>query len=45
MAITKLLMHKGNNPVKTRILVNAPTGVAAVNLSWKPIHSSLGIMG
>ena len=33
MSITKLLMHKGGNPEKTRIIVLAPTRVAAVNIS------------
>ena len=43
MAITKLLMQKGGNPEKARIIVLATTGVAAVNISYATIHSGLGI--
>ena len=38
-------MHKGGDPVKTRTLVLAPTGVGAINISGKTIHNGLGIMG
>ena len=31
--ITKLLIHKGGNPLKARILVLAATGVAVVTVS------------
>ena len=43
VAITKLLMHKGGNPENARIIVLAPTGVAAVNRSGKTVRSGLGI--
>ena len=46
MAIAKLLMHKGGNPEKARILVLARTGFAAVNISGatiQTVHSGLGI--
>ena len=43
MAITKLLIHKGGNPVKARIHVLTKTGVAAATVSGTTKHSTLGI--
>ena len=43
VAITKLLMHKGGNPENARIIVLAPTGIAAVNISGTTVRSGLGI--
>ena len=36
-------MYKGGNPEKPRILLLAPTGVAAVNIDGTTIHTALGI--
>ena len=43
MSITKLLMHKGGNPEKTRIIVLAPTRVAAVTISGTTTPSGLRV--
>ena len=43
--LSKLLLRKGTNPDKPRILLLAPTGVAAVNIDGTTIHSGLGIHG
>ena len=43
MSINKVLMYKGGNPEKPRILLLAPTGVAAVNIDGTTIHTALGI--
>ena len=42
-AVTKTLMYNGGNPGKPRVLLLAPTGVAAVNMDGTTIHSGLGI--
>ena len=42
MNIIKVLMHKGGNSEKARILVLAPTGAPTVNISGTTIHSGLG---
>ena len=44
-ALTKVLMHKGGEPDKPRVLRIAPTGVAAINISGTTIHTALGIHG
>ena len=43
MSINKVLMYKGGNPEKPRILLLAPTGVAAVNIDGTTIHTALAI--
>ena len=43
MSLSKLLMHKGGNPEKPKILLLAPTGVAAININGTTIHSGLGL--
>ena len=43
MAIAKLLIFKDDNPKNKRILVLAPTGVAAVSIKGTAVHSGLGI--
>ena len=35
-------MYKGGDPEKPRILLLAPTGVAAININGTTIHSGLG---
>ena len=42
-SITKLLLFHGGDPNKTRVLVLAPTGVAAINIDGTTIHSGLNI--
>ena len=42
-ALTKTLSYHAGEPDKSRVLVLAPTGVAAVNISGNAIHSGLGI--
>ena len=42
-SITKLLLFHGGNPDKIRVLVLAPTGVAAINIDGTTIHSGLNI--
>ena len=44
-ALSKLLLRKGADPDKPRVLLLAPTGVAAVNINGTTIHSGLGIRG
>ena len=44
-ALSKLLLRKGTNPDKQRVMLLAPTGVAAVNINGTTIHSGLGIYG
>ena len=39
--LTKLLMYKGGEPSKERILILAPTGVAAINVNGTTIHTGL----
>ena len=36
-------MYSGGDPEKPRILLLAPTGVAAININGTKIHSGLGI--
>ena len=43
ISISKLLPFKGGDPEKPRILILAPTGVAAINIYGTTIHTSLGI--
>ena len=43
MSISKLLFFKGGDPEKPRILILAPTGVAAINIDGTTIHTALGI--
>ena len=42
-ALSKQLIYQGNEPSKSRILVLAPTGVAAINVNGTTIHSGLNI--
>ena len=41
--ISKVLMYKGGHPEKPRILLLAPTGVAAINIDGTTIHNALRI--
>ena len=43
MSISKVLMYKGGHPEKPRILLLAPTGVAAINIDGTTIHNALRI--
>ena len=43
MSLSKVLMYKGGELDKPRILLLAPTGVAAININGTTIHSGLGI--
>ena len=43
MSICKLLSLKGGDPEKPRILILAPTGVAAINIDGTTIHTALRI--
>ena len=43
ISLTKVLMHKGGNPEKPRILLLAPTGVAAININGITVHTDLSI--
>ena len=43
LALTKILLHKGGDPEKPRVLKLAPTGIAAINIEGTTIHSGLGI--
>ena len=43
MSMNKVLMYKGRHPEKPRILLLAPTGVAAINIDGAAIHTALGI--
>ena len=45
ISLSKLLLHRGGDPSKSRILLLAPTGVAAININGTTIHSGLGIIG
>ena len=42
MSLSKVLMYKGGELDKPRILLLAPTGVAAININGTTIHSALG---
>ena len=41
--LTKTLAYHSGEPVKPRVLVLAPTGVAAINVNGNTMHSVLGI--
>ena len=43
LSLNKVLGYKGSNVDKPRILLLAPTGVAAININGTTIHSGLGI--
>ena len=43
MSLIKVLIYKGGKLEKPRILLLAPTGVAAININGTTIHSGLGI--
>ena len=43
MSLNKVLGYKGGDANKPRILLPAPTGVAAININGTTIHSGLGI--
>ena len=43
LALTRILLHKDGEPDKIRVLLLAPTGVAAINIDGTTIHSGLGI--
>ena len=43
MSLSKVLIYKGGDPEKPRILLLAPTGVAAININETAVHSGLGI--
>ena len=42
-SVTKLLMYKGGEPSKQRVLVLGPTGVSAIHINGTTIHSGLVI--
>ena len=42
MLLSKVLMDKGGELEKPRVLLLAPTGVAAININGTTIHSALG---
>ena len=44
-SLSKLLLRKGADPGRPRVLLLAPTGVAAVNIDGTTVHSGLGIHG
>ena len=41
--LTKTLAYHSGEPLKPRVLILAPTGVAAINVNGNTIHSGLGI--
>ena len=43
MSLNKVMMYKGGDPEKPRILLLAPTGVAAVYINGTTIHAGLQI--
>ena len=43
MVLNKLLLYKSRDTDKPRILLLAPTGVAAINIGGKTIYTALGI--
>ena len=43
MSLSKALIYKGVELEKPRILLLAPTGVAAIDINGTTIHSGLGI--
>ena len=42
-ALTKLFSYRTGDPNKPRMLLIAPTGVAAINIEGTTIHTGLGI--
>ena len=40
-ALTKLFMYRGGSPDKSRVLLFAPTGIAAINIDGITLHSGL----
>lgn len=40
-SITKTLKYNGGDPLKSKVLLQAPTGVAAINIDGTTIHSVL----
>ena len=42
-SVNKVFLHQSENPEKPRVLVLAPTGVAAININGTTIHSGLNI--
>ena len=43
MSLSKVLIYKGGELEKPRILLSAPTRVAAISINGTTIHSGLGI--
>ena len=43
MSLNKGLMRNGVNPDRPRVLILAPTGVAAININGRTVHSGLGL--
>ena len=43
-SVSKLFLHQSESPVKSRVLVLVPTGVAAINMNGTTIHSGLNIL-
>ena len=42
-SVTKTLSYRGNEPDKPRVMLLAPTGIAAINIGGNTIHSALHI--
>ena len=42
-SVNKLFLYQSGSPVKPRVLVLVPTGVAAININGTTIHSGLNI--
>ena len=42
-SVNKLFLYQSQRPVKSRVFVLAPTGVAAFNMNGTTIHSGLNI--
>ena len=43
LSLRKVLIYKGENQEKSRILLLTPTGVAAINIDGTTVHTHLGI--
>ena len=43
LSLRKILIYKGENREKSRILLLIPTGVAAINIDGTTVHTHLGI--
>ena len=43
LSLRKILIYKGENQEKSRILLLIPTGVAAINIDGTTVHTHLGI--